>query len=147
MSVIVTDVDSSEDRMEKLEKKVNMLMKVVEERDYEIASLKNHIESRDAAESTIYEEDRQSQNANGYQPPKFQQFDGKATQNNMLLTSSKLVKLLIREKIYWSNSSFEPSKKTSSTGTPISNPNPLIVGSSLRGTFSIAFIAPDVLSA
>ncbi|KAA0033096.1 ty3-gypsy retrotransposon protein [Cucumis melo var. makuwa] len=29
-----------------------MLMKTVEERDYEIASLKNHIESRDAAESS-----------------------------------------------------------------------------------------------
>ncbi|KAA0056536.1 retrotransposon gag protein [Cucumis melo var. makuwa] len=29
-----------------------MLMKVVEERDYEIASLKNHIESRDVAESS-----------------------------------------------------------------------------------------------
>ncbi|KAA0047909.1 ty3-gypsy retrotransposon protein [Cucumis melo var. makuwa] len=29
-----------------------MLMKVVEERDYEIASLNNHIQSRDAAESS-----------------------------------------------------------------------------------------------
>ncbi|KAA0033167.1 ty3-gypsy retrotransposon protein [Cucumis melo var. makuwa] len=86
MSVMVTNVDTSENRMAELEKKVNMLMKVVEERDYEIAFLKNHIESRDAAESrddcklhqnaiwwtcsnfllvlqTIYEEDRQSQNA------------------------------------------------------------------------------------
>ena len=38
--------------MTELEKKVNMLLKVVEERDYEIASLKNHIESHDAAESS-----------------------------------------------------------------------------------------------
>ncbi|KAA0043321.1 ty3-gypsy retrotransposon protein [Cucumis melo var. makuwa] len=52
MSVMVTDVDTSEDRMAELEKKVNMLMKAVEERDFEIALLKNHIESRDAAESS-----------------------------------------------------------------------------------------------
>ncbi|KAA0045656.1 ty3-gypsy retrotransposon protein [Cucumis melo var. makuwa] len=38
--------------MAELEKRVNMLMKAVEERDFEIASLKNHIESRDAAESS-----------------------------------------------------------------------------------------------
>ncbi|KAA0051517.1 ty3-gypsy retrotransposon protein [Cucumis melo var. makuwa] len=50
--VMETDVDTSENRLAELEKKVNMLMKVVEERDYEIASLKNHIESRDAAESS-----------------------------------------------------------------------------------------------
>ncbi|KAA0060396.1 ty3-gypsy retrotransposon protein [Cucumis melo var. makuwa] len=52
MSVIVTYVDTSKDRMVELEKKVNMLMKAIEERDFEIASLKNHIESRDAAESS-----------------------------------------------------------------------------------------------
>ncbi|KAA0066971.1 ty3-gypsy retrotransposon protein [Cucumis melo var. makuwa] len=52
MSVMVTDVDTNEDRMAKLEKKVNMLMKAVEEMDFEIASLKNHIKSRDAAESS-----------------------------------------------------------------------------------------------
>ncbi|KAA0048375.1 retrotransposon protein putative ty3-gypsy sub-class [Cucumis melo var. makuwa] len=52
MSVMVTDVDTSEDRMAELEKKVNMLMKAVEERDFEIALLKNHIKSRDAAESS-----------------------------------------------------------------------------------------------
>ncbi|KAA0065417.1 ty3-gypsy retrotransposon protein [Cucumis melo var. makuwa] len=52
MSVMVTDVDTSEDRTAELEKKVNMLMKAVEERDFEIASLKNDIESRDAAESS-----------------------------------------------------------------------------------------------
>ncbi|TYK25809.1 ty3-gypsy retrotransposon protein [Cucumis melo var. makuwa] len=52
MSVMVTNVDTSEDRMAELEKKVNMLMKAVEERDFEIASLKNHIESREAAESS-----------------------------------------------------------------------------------------------
>ena len=52
MSVMVTDVDTSEDRMAELEKKVNMLMKAVEERDFEIALLKNHIESRGAAESS-----------------------------------------------------------------------------------------------
>ncbi|KAA0065378.1 ty3-gypsy retrotransposon protein [Cucumis melo var. makuwa] len=40
MSVMVTDVDTSEDRMAELEKKVNMLMKTVEERDFEIALLK-----------------------------------------------------------------------------------------------------------
>ncbi|TYK09793.1 ty3-gypsy retrotransposon protein [Cucumis melo var. makuwa] len=136
MSVMVTNVDTSENRMTELEKKVNMLMKVVEERDYEIAFLKNHIESHDAAESshkhTVKNTDKgkavmqesQSQNStsieslsvqqlqemiansiktqyggpaqtfslyskpymkridnlrmpNGYQPPKFQQFDGK----------------------------------------------------------------------
>ncbi|KAA0056121.1 ty3-gypsy retrotransposon protein [Cucumis melo var. makuwa] len=136
MSVMVTNVDTSENRMAELEKKVNMLMKVVEERDYEIAFLKNHIESRDAAESshkhTVKNTDKgkavmqesQPQNStsiaslsvqqlqemiassikmqyggpaqtfslyfkpytkridnlrmpNGYQPPKFQQFDGK----------------------------------------------------------------------
>ena len=52
MSVIVTNVNTSEDKMAELEKRVNMLMKAVEERDFEIASLKNHIESRDAAESS-----------------------------------------------------------------------------------------------
>ncbi|KAA0035918.1 ty3-gypsy retrotransposon protein [Cucumis melo var. makuwa] len=52
MSVMVTNMDTSENRMVELNKKVNMLMKVVEERDYEIASLKNHIESHDAAESS-----------------------------------------------------------------------------------------------
>ncbi|KAA0056499.1 ty3-gypsy retrotransposon protein [Cucumis melo var. makuwa] len=51
MSAMVTDVDTSEDRMVELEKKVNTLMKAVKERDFEIASLKNHIENRDAAES------------------------------------------------------------------------------------------------
>ncbi|TYK15207.1 Retrotransposon gag protein [Cucumis melo var. makuwa] len=52
MSIMATDVDTSEDRIVEIEKKINMLMKVVEERDYEITSLKNYIESRDAAESS-----------------------------------------------------------------------------------------------
>ncbi|KAA0041803.1 ty3-gypsy retrotransposon protein [Cucumis melo var. makuwa] len=52
MSVMVIDIDKSEDRMTEFEKKVNKLMKAVEERDYEIASLKNHIESRDATKSS-----------------------------------------------------------------------------------------------
>ncbi|KAA0025793.1 ty3-gypsy retrotransposon protein [Cucumis melo var. makuwa] len=52
MSVMVTDVNTSEDGMTELEKKVNMLMKAVKERDFEIASLKKHIESRDATESS-----------------------------------------------------------------------------------------------
>ncbi|KAA0025354.1 ty3-gypsy retrotransposon protein [Cucumis melo var. makuwa] len=107
MSVMVTDVDTSEDRMAELEKKVNVLMKEVEERDFEIALLKNHIESRDAAESShthtiknankgkAIMQESQPQNStsiaslsvqqlidnmrmpHGYQPPKFQQFDGK----------------------------------------------------------------------
>ncbi|KAA0059770.1 retrotransposon gag protein [Cucumis melo var. makuwa] len=114
MSVMVTNVDTSENRMAELEKKVNMLMKVVEERDYEIAFLKNHFESRDAAESshkhTVKNIDKEKAEMiansiktqyggsaqtfslyskpytkridnlrmpNGYQPPKFQQFDGK----------------------------------------------------------------------
>ncbi|KAA0053249.1 ty3-gypsy retrotransposon protein [Cucumis melo var. makuwa] len=51
MLVMVTDVDTDEDRMAKLEK-INMLMKVVKEKDYEIASLKNHIKSHDATESS-----------------------------------------------------------------------------------------------
>ena len=49
MSVMVTGMDTSEDRMIELEKKINMLIKVVEEKDYEIAFLKNHIEHRDVA--------------------------------------------------------------------------------------------------
>ncbi|KAA0050373.1 ty3-gypsy retrotransposon protein [Cucumis melo var. makuwa] len=52
MSVMATNMDTSEDRMTELEKKINMLIKAVEERDYEIASLKNHIESHDAAKSS-----------------------------------------------------------------------------------------------
>ena len=52
MSVMVTDVYTSEDRMSEFEKKINMLMKVVEEKDNEIASLENHIKCRDAAESS-----------------------------------------------------------------------------------------------
>ena len=48
MSVMVIGVDTSKNRMTKLEKKVNMLMKALEERDYEIESLKSHIESCDA---------------------------------------------------------------------------------------------------
>ena len=52
MSVMVTGVDTGKDRMTELEKKINMLMKVVEEKDNEIASLKNHIERHDAAESS-----------------------------------------------------------------------------------------------
>ncbi|TYJ95930.1 ty3-gypsy retrotransposon protein [Cucumis melo var. makuwa] len=48
MSIMVTDVSRSENKIAELEKKINMLMKVVKERDYEIAYLKNHIESRDA---------------------------------------------------------------------------------------------------
>ncbi|KAA0059023.1 ty3-gypsy retrotransposon protein [Cucumis melo var. makuwa] len=114
MSIMVTDVDISENRMAELEKKVNMLMKVVEERDYEIAFLKNHNESCDAAGSshkhTVKNTDKGKAEMiansiktqysgpaqtfslyskpytkridnlrmpNGYQPPKFQQFDGK----------------------------------------------------------------------
>ena len=41
MSVMVTGVDTNENRMAELEKKINILMKVVEERDNEIACLKN----------------------------------------------------------------------------------------------------------
>ena len=52
MSVMVIDVDINEDRMVELEKKINMLMKTVEGRDFKIASLKNLIESCDAAESS-----------------------------------------------------------------------------------------------
>ncbi|TYK00350.1 ty3-gypsy retrotransposon protein [Cucumis melo var. makuwa] len=50
--VMVTDMDTSKDRMTELEKKINKLMKTIEERDYEITSIKNHIESRDVAESS-----------------------------------------------------------------------------------------------
>ena len=52
MLVMVTGVGTSEDRMTELEKKINMLMKAVEEKDNEIASLKNHIERREAVESS-----------------------------------------------------------------------------------------------
>ena len=41
MSVMVTGVDTIEDKMAEFEKKINILMKVVEERDNEIACLKN----------------------------------------------------------------------------------------------------------
>ena len=52
MSVMMADAQSGEDRMAELEKKVALLMKAVEDRDFEIASLRNHIESREAAESS-----------------------------------------------------------------------------------------------
>ena len=42
-------MNTSEARMVELEKKVNMLMKVVEERDDVIALMKNHIKSHDIA--------------------------------------------------------------------------------------------------
>ncbi|KAA0063775.1 ty3-gypsy retrotransposon protein [Cucumis melo var. makuwa] len=99
MSVMVTDMDTSEDRMTKLEKKVIMLMKAVEERDFEIASLKNHIESRDQLQEMIANSIKTQYGGpaqtfslyskpytkridnmrmpHGYQLPKFQQFDGK----------------------------------------------------------------------
>ena len=48
---MVTDVDTSENRMSELKKKVNMIMKAIEERDCEIESLKNLIESRGVFES------------------------------------------------------------------------------------------------
>ncbi|KAA0033276.1 ty3-gypsy retrotransposon protein [Cucumis melo var. makuwa] len=57
ISVMATDVDTSEDRMAELEKKINMLIKAVEEKDYEIASLKNHIEIPDVAESHTYRQE------------------------------------------------------------------------------------------
>ncbi|KAA0042128.1 ty3-gypsy retrotransposon protein [Cucumis melo var. makuwa] len=131
MSVMVTDVDTSEDRMAELEKKVNMLMKAVEERDFVIALFKNHIESRDAAESSHTQtiknvnkgkaimQESQPQNstsiaslsiqqlqemiANSIKTqyggpaqthPSFNSSMERAIQNNMLLISSKLVKLL-----------------------------------------------------
>ena len=47
---MLTGVDTNENRMTELEKQVNMLVKALEEKDYEIESLKNHIKSRDAAE-------------------------------------------------------------------------------------------------
>ncbi|KAA0046252.1 ty3-gypsy retrotransposon protein [Cucumis melo var. makuwa] len=179
MSVMVTDVDTSKDRMTELEKKVNMLMKAVEERDFEIALLKNHIESRDAAESShthtiknvnkgkAIMQESQPQNstsiaslsvqqlqkmiANSIKTqyggpakthPSFNSSMERAIQNNMLLISSKLVKLLVHEEI-WTSSLFELSKETPSTGTPTWSLNPLIVGSNLKGTFSTVSKAPD----
>ena len=50
ISIMVIGVDTSKNKMTELEKKINMLMKVNEERDCEIESLNNHIESRDANE-------------------------------------------------------------------------------------------------
>ena len=52
MSVMVTGMDTSEDRMFEPEKKINMLLKAIEEKDNEIAFLKNHIERRDPAGSS-----------------------------------------------------------------------------------------------
>ncbi|KAA0067382.1 ty3-gypsy retrotransposon protein [Cucumis melo var. makuwa] len=71
--------DTTEDRMTKLEKKIHMLIKTIEEKDYEIASLKNHIESRNVAKSshthTVKNVDKGK--AIIKKAPKFQQFDGK----------------------------------------------------------------------
>lgn len=161
----MADVGTSEEKMTELEKKVNMLLKVVEERDYEIASLKNHIESRDAAESSHTPivknndkwknvlQDNQSQDSTsiaslsvqqlqdmitdsiraqyggpsqnsllyskpytkridklrmpiGYQPPKFQQFDGKGNPKQHVI-SSKHVKMLVGKGTCWLNNLFE----------------------------------------
>ena len=49
---MMTSVDTDEDEMTEIEKNINMLIKAVEERDYEIASLKNHIKICDAIESS-----------------------------------------------------------------------------------------------
>ncbi|KAA0046294.1 ty3-gypsy retrotransposon protein [Cucumis melo var. makuwa] len=54
MSVMVIDVDTREDRMTELEKKVNMLIKAVEERNFKIALLKNHIKSRSLLNQVIH---------------------------------------------------------------------------------------------
>ncbi|MCQ7416413.1 retrotransposon gag domain-containing protein, partial [Salmonella enterica] len=133
MSVMMTDAGTSEERMAEVEKKISMLLKMVEEKDQEIASLRNQMESRDVAESSqtpaikdkgkIIAQDQSQHSASiaslsvqqlqdmimnsiraqyggptqnsllyskpytkridnlrmphGYQPPKFQQFDGK----------------------------------------------------------------------
>ena len=52
MSVMMADAQSAEDRMTELERKVALLIKTVEDKDLEIASLRNHIENREAAESS-----------------------------------------------------------------------------------------------
>ena len=55
MSVMVVDVDTSDDFLIELEKKVNnMFMKIIEERNYEITSLNNHIESRTLLNQVIH---------------------------------------------------------------------------------------------
>ena len=58
MSVMMADVETSEERMVELKKKVNMLLKAVEEMDYEIASLKNHIESRERLNQVTHPQSR-----------------------------------------------------------------------------------------
>src|ERR1051325_2261524 len=52
MSVMMADAQSAEDRMAELERKVALLIKTVEDKDLEIASLRNHIENREAVESS-----------------------------------------------------------------------------------------------
>ena len=48
----MADMGIDEELMVELEKKVSILMKAIEERDYEMVFLKNHIENRNVAKSS-----------------------------------------------------------------------------------------------
>lgn len=48
----MTDACISEEKMEEIERKIDMLLRTIEEKDHEIASLKNYIESCDATKSS-----------------------------------------------------------------------------------------------
>ncbi|KAA0033157.1 ty3-gypsy retrotransposon protein [Cucumis melo var. makuwa] len=104
MSVMMVDI-TVEVAMAKMERKINFLMKVVEERNLEIIALREQIRNHEAAESSqtlvdmianairaqyegppqtsfMYSKSYTKRINNlrmplGYQPPKFQQFDGK----------------------------------------------------------------------
>ncbi|KAA0040174.1 ty3-gypsy retrotransposon protein [Cucumis melo var. makuwa] len=107
MFVMMADI-TVEATMKEMERKINLLMKVVEERDHEITALREQMQTRETAKSNSCFQQLQNMIANsiraqygrlpqtsfrysesytkridnlrmplGYQPPKFQQFDGK----------------------------------------------------------------------
>ncbi|KAA0063065.1 retrotransposon gag protein [Cucumis melo var. makuwa] len=104
MSIMMADI-TDEVAMTEMERKVNFLMKVVEEQDHEIIALREQMRTRETAESSqtsvvkdidkrknvcggppqtsfMYSKPYTKRIDNlrmplGYQPPKFQQFDGK----------------------------------------------------------------------
>ncbi|KAA0032809.1 ty3-gypsy retrotransposon protein [Cucumis melo var. makuwa] len=128
--------------MAEMERKINFLMKAVEERDHEITALREQMRTRETAESSqtpvVKVQQLQDMIANsiraqyggppqttfmysksytkrinnlrmllGYQPSKFQQFDGNATQSNISPTSSKHVRMQDQEETNLSGNSFE----------------------------------------
>ncbi|KAA0041100.1 ty3-gypsy retrotransposon protein [Cucumis melo var. makuwa] len=100
MSVMMADI-TTEAAMAEMKRKINFLMNVVEERDHEITALREQMRTRETAESSqtpivkatdkgknvlqttfMYSKPYTKRIDNlrmplGYQPPKFQQFNGK----------------------------------------------------------------------